>query len=65
MARTNPLQFISQVRSEVAKVVWPTRRETTITTIMVFILAFFAAVFFFMADQIIKLGLNFILNLGG
>ncbi len=65
MAMTNPLQFISQVRAEVAKVVWPTRRETTITTIMVFIMAFFAAVFFFLIDQIIQLGLNGILSIGG
>lgn len=65
MARTNPLQFVSQVRAEVAKVVWPTRRETTITTIMVFIMAFFAAVFFFLIDQIIQLGLNGILSIGG
>ncbi|GHA57166.1 protein translocase subunit SecE [Amylibacter ulvae] len=65
MARTNPLTFIAQVRAEVAKVVWPTRRETTITTIMVFIMAFFAATFFFIVDQIVKLGLNGILGIGG
>ncbi|MEO8245077.1 MAG: preprotein translocase subunit SecE, partial [bacterium] len=39
MATTNPIQFIQQVRSEVAKVVWPTRREVMLTTIMVFIMA--------------------------
>ena len=39
MARTNPLQFMQQVRAEVSKVVWPNRRETTITTVMVFIMA--------------------------
>lgn len=64
MAFTNPLNFVSQVRAEVAKVVWPTRRETTITTIMVFIMAFFAAVFFFLVDQIIQLGLNGVLSIG-
>jgi len=64
MARTNPLQFISQVRAEVSKVVWPTRRETMITTVMVFIMAFFAALFFFLVDQIIQLGLNGILSIG-
>jgi len=62
MARTNPLQSAQQVRSEVAKVVWPTRRETTITTIMVFIMAFFASLFFFLIDQIVKLGLTTILG---
>lgn len=58
MARTNPLQFVQQVRAEVSKVVWPTRKETTITTIMVFIMATVAAIFFFLIDQIIKLGLS-------
>ena len=62
MARTNPLQFAQQVRSEVAKVVWPTRRETTITTVMVFVMAFFASLFFFFVDQIVKLGLTTILG---
>ena len=62
MARTNPFQFAQQVRSEVAKVVWPTRRETTVTTIMVFTMAFFASLFFFMIDQIVKFGLTTILG---
>jgi len=47
MARANPLQFIQQVRTEVGKVVWPTRREVVLTTIMVFIMAMLTAVFFF------------------
>ena len=64
MARFNPLQFVQQTRAEVSKVVWPNRRETTITTIMVFIMASVAALFFFAADQIIKLGLNVILGIG-
>jgi preprotein translocase subunit SecE len=63
MAMTNPLQFIQQVRGEVSKVVWPTRRETTITTIMVFIMATVASLFFFMIDQIIRLGLTSVLGL--
>jgi preprotein translocase subunit SecE len=65
MARTNPLQFIQQARGEVSKVVWPTRRETTVTTIMVFIMATIAALFFFMIDQIIRLGLTSVLGLFG
>jgi len=44
MAMTNPLQFIQQVRAEVSKVVWPTRREVMLTTVMVFILAALGAV---------------------
>jgi len=55
---------MQQVRAEVSKVVWPNRRETTITTVMVFIMATLVAIFFFGADQIIKLGLNIILGIG-
>lgn len=65
MARTNPAQFIQQVRAEAAKVVWPTRRETMLTTVMVFIMATLAAIFFFLIDQIIGLGIDQILHLGG
>ena len=57
MAKTNPLQFIQQVRGEVAKVVWPTRREVVLTTIMVFIMAALAAVFFSLVDMAIRFGL--------
>ena len=65
MARTNPAQFIQQVRAEASKVVWPTRRETMLTTVMVFIMATIAAIFFFLVDQIIGLGIDQILHLGG
>jgi preprotein translocase subunit SecE len=65
MARTNPAQFIQQVRAEAAKVVWPTRRETMLTTVMVFIMATLAAIFFFLIDQIIGFGIDQILHLGG
>ena len=62
MARTNPLQFVQQVRSEVSKVVWPTRREVTITSIMVFIMAVLTALFFFFVDWMIRIGLQLILT---
>jgi len=62
MARTNPVQFIQQVRAEVGKVVWPTRREVTLTTIMVFIMAAVMALFFTLVDMIIRLGLDGVLN---
>lgn len=65
MAQTNPLQFIQQVRSEVSKVVWPTRREVLVTTGMVFVLASLTSVFFFLVDLIIRSGLNGVLNLFG
>lgn len=64
MARVNPAQFIQQVRAETAKVVWPTRRETGLTTIFVFVLATLAAVFFFLVDQLIALGIDQVLNIG-
>jgi preprotein translocase subunit SecE len=62
MARTNPFQFIQQVRAEVAKVTWPTRRETGLTTIMVMIMATLFATFFFLVDLIIRFGLETILR---
>jgi preprotein translocase subunit SecE len=61
MARTNPLQFVQQVRAEAAKVVWPNRRETGLTTVMVMIMAALFATFFFFVDMIIRLGLEAIL----
>ncbi|MEL6376865.1 MAG: preprotein translocase subunit SecE [Pseudomonadota bacterium] len=63
MARTNPLQFIQQVRSEVAKVVWPTRREVFLTTIMVFIMSALTALFFALVDLLIRSGLEGLLGL--
>ncbi len=65
MARTNPIQFVQQVRSEVAKVVWPTRREVFLTTVMVFIMATLTAIFFALVDLVIKSGLQGVLSLFG
>ncbi len=58
MASSNPVSFIREVRSEVAKVAWPTRREVLLTTVMVFILAALTAVFFSVVDIIIRTGLQ-------
>ena len=63
MARTNPLQFIQQVRAETAKIVWPTRRETVLTTVMVMIMATVFAIFFFTVDLLIRFGLETILRM--
>ncbi len=63
MARTNPLQFMQQVRAETSKVVWPTRRETLVTTVMVFAFATLTAVFFFLVDLLIRTGLSGLLGL--
>lgn len=65
MARPNPMQFLRQVRQEASKVTWPTRKETVISTIMVFIFVAIMAVFFLIVDQIANLGVGFILGLGG
>ncbi|TCS53966.1 preprotein translocase subunit SecE [Primorskyibacter sedentarius] len=65
MAMTNPLQFIQQVRSEVAKVVWPTRREVLLTTVMVFIMATLTAIFFAIVDILIRGGLQMLLGMFG
>ncbi|KIC40816.1 preprotein translocase subunit SecE [Ruegeria sp. ANG-R] len=62
MATLNPIQFIQQVRAEVSKVVWPTRREVLLTTVMVFIMAALTAVFFALVDLGIKGGLHMILG---
>ena len=64
-ARTNPLQFIQQVRAEVSKVVWPSRREVLLTTGMVFVMATLTAIFFFLVDLIIRFGLEGILGMFG
>jgi preprotein translocase subunit SecE len=65
MAKTNPFQFLQQVRSETNKVTWPTRRETAITSAMVFIFAIFASIFFVIVDLILKQGIGLIIGIGG
>ena len=55
---TNPVQFFNQVRAEVAKVTWPTRREVMTTTIMVFVMSMLASVFFFLVDLLIRTGMS-------
>ncbi len=64
MAMTNPLQFLQQTRSEISKVVWPSRREVVVTTLMVFALAVVGAAFFSLVDILIRMGLEQILSLG-
>jgi len=61
----NPLQFIQQVRAEVSKVVWPSRREVMLTSAMVFMLSIVTAIFFFFIDFLIRQGLQAILTIFG
>ena len=58
----SPFKFLQEVRSETAKVTWPTRRETTITTIMVFVMVAATSIFFTVADQLIRVVITFILG---
>ncbi|MBC6438176.1 MAG: preprotein translocase subunit SecE [Rhodobacteraceae bacterium] len=62
---TNPFHFMQQTRVEVAKVVWPGRREVFLTTAMVFIMAVLAAIFFFFVDWLVRQGLELILTFFG
>ncbi|NWG25454.1 MAG: preprotein translocase subunit SecE [Pseudorhodoplanes sp.] len=64
MAKISPFKFLQEVRAETEKVTWPTRRETAITTVMVFIMVAVASVFFLLADQVIRLAVTFILGIG-
>ncbi len=64
MAKINPANFVKEVRQETSKVTWPTRKETGISTAMVFIMVILAAMFFFLIDQILAFGVRTIFGLG-
>jgi len=61
----NPFQFVQQVKNEASKVVWPSRKETVITTIMVFVMATLAAGFFFGIDQLFRFAVPALTGVGG
>ena len=65
MAKTNIGQFIREVRQETSKVTWPTRKETMVTTMMVFVMVFLAAIFFWLVDLVLGSAVRFVLGLGG
>jgi len=58
----SPFKFLQEVRAEVQKVTWPTRKETTVTTIMVFVMVLLASLFFLLADQLMRVAVSFILG---
>jgi len=64
MAKTSPVEFFQQVRQEVSRVTWPSRKETMVTTAMVFVMVFVAAIFFFVVDQVFSSGVRLIFGLG-
>ena len=63
MAKISPFKFLQEVRAEAQKVTWPTRKETTVTTIMVFVMVAIASVFFLLADQVMRIGVGFLLGI--
>ena len=65
MAKVSPFKFFQEVRAETDKVTWPTRRETMITTIMVFIMVTLSSILFLVADQIIRVAITFVLGIAG
>ncbi|HUA50590.1 MAG TPA: preprotein translocase subunit SecE [Candidatus Sulfotelmatobacter sp.] len=64
MARVNAAEFIQQVRQEVSRVTWPSRKETLTTTAMVFLMVFIAAAFFFVVDQVMSYLVRLVFGLG-
>jgi len=64
MARISPAEFAQQVRQEVSRVTWPSRKETMVTTLMVFAMVFIAAAFFFVVDQVMSQAVRFIFGIG-
>jgi preprotein translocase subunit SecE len=65
MAKINPAQFIQEVRQEGSKVTWPTRKESMVSTGMVFVMVILSALFFFLVDTILANGVQAIFGLGG
>ena len=65
MSKTNPIEFLQEVHQETSKVTWPTRKETGISTAMVFLFVFLASIFFLIVDQILQFGVKFVFGLGG
>lgn len=65
MAKTSPVEFINQVKAETAKVVWPTRKETVMTAVMVVIMASMLGIFFFGVDSIFDAIVQYLLSLAG
>ncbi len=61
----HPAKFVREVRSEVAKVTWPTRKETLVTTGIVLVMVFFTALFFFVVDQLVGLSVRSLFGFGG
>ena len=59
----NPLKFVQSVKQEAFKVTWPSKRDVMIGSLMVFVLATIASIFFLLLDQIYRFLLDIILNI--
>jgi preprotein translocase subunit SecE len=64
MAKLRPFEFVQEVRQEVAKVIWPSRREVGVTTVLVMLMVIVASIFFLLADQLIGWIISLILQIG-
>ena len=64
ITKTSPIKFVREVRQEISKVTWPTRKETMVTTAMVFVMVFILSLFFLGVDQLLSYGIRLILGLG-
>ena len=62
--KTGPIEYIRQVRSEMKKVTWPSRQETTVSTIAVFIMVFLASMLLYVSDQVIAYVIRQIMSFG-
>ena len=65
MAKTNPAQFVRQVRQEINRVTWASRRETMFASLSVFVMALIASLFFLLVDLSLSSIVEFLLNIGG
>lgn len=65
MAKTSPVEFVREVKRETSKVTWPARKETMVTTLMVFVLVTIMSIFFLLVDQVLSVGVKALLGLGG
>ena len=63
--RTSPIEFFSQVRTEVSKVTWPSRKETILSATMVLVMAILAMVFFFLVDLFLNWAVRLLMGIGG
>ena len=65
MAKTNPAQFVRQVRQEINRITWASRRETMFASLSVFVMALIASIFFLLVDLVLSSVVQFLLSFGG